>query len=403
MAQDRKEEQRLKDQALKEEQRLKDKADREEQRLKDKADREEQRLKEQALREQAFREELIRREQALREEQRLKDKADREELQRKEQALREELQRKEQQRADKEAADREERRLDREAKRALELENLKLEKAAQLLKDEQEKAARDRKELALVESLKSLQQQADIRLQAELDQKQQAETRRDVRLQRASNILRGVLYPMPNEISGILIFFRNVEHVFKLYGIDSDLHVILLSPFVNERSRKLIMTLPQDAPFESFKKAVLAEHNYTPTMYLQIYTQCFRAVSESACQHVARLRVLLTLYLESRHVNESYEDLIELLLADRYKASLTEDVLYHVADKEGEDWFRVDKLAALVDAYEGIRYPTKNHPFQSKPFTFKNKAESAGATGVNRSYNNTTPKTPVPALLLPHS
>jgi len=60
---------------------------------------------------------------------------------------------------------------------------------------------------------------------------------------------------------------------------------------------------------------------------------------------------LLTYYVRSREVNEEYDALFSLLVADRIKATLPETCLNHILTVEGNSWLKCDELANTIDIY----------------------------------------------------
>ena len=92
------------------------------------------------------------------------------------------------------------------------------------------------------------------------------------------------------------------------------------------------MKLAITATFADLKQAVLAEHNYTSRMYYKTYLDAIRAGDESMTQYAGRLRILFNLYLESRSVNNSCENLVKLILADRLKSTLSTEIRYYISD-----------------------------------------------------------------------
>src|SRR5437899_2083516 len=77
-----------------------------------------------------------------------------------------------------------------------------------------------------------------------------------------------------------------------------------------------------------------------------------RTPSETHIQFACRLRNLFKCYIESRGVNQNIDDLIAVLIADRYKASLAMDDRLYLCDKELEIWKTMDSLAHMMDSRE---------------------------------------------------
>ena len=88
----------------------------------------------------------------------------------------------------------------------------------------------------------------------------------------------------------------------------------------------------------------------------QRFPAACKLAGESFLQFSNRLRILLNSYLHSRDISDMAE-LIELLLTDKFKDSLTQQQRGHIGDQEQEKWFTLEKIAKLADFY------VVNHPF----------------------------------------
>ena len=104
--------------------------------------------------------------------------------------------------------------------------------------------------------------------------------------------------------------------------------------------------------YELFKAAILQEHRLTPTTYRANFKNAIRTANESCRQFATRLRTLLQFYLESRNVNNSYESLLQLILADRLRDALSIDAKCFISDREDKNGYTIDKIADLIDTYE---------------------------------------------------
>src|SRR3989454_4546508 len=192
-------------------------------------------------------------------------------------------------------------------------------------------------------------------------------------MKKASDILRNVLYPMPQNSNDLPIYFEAVDSIFVRYQIDEDLRIPLLTPFLTDTARRLLSTLPsQDvSSYIKWQQALLREHRLTPRAYLKNYLSANRNDGESCVQFSTRLTCLFKYYLNSRHVDGSFEKLQNLILADRLKASLKDSTRFHIADKEGDTWQKPSVLAELVDLYEGERRDSysQNSRFSAASYT----------------------------------
>src|SRR6267154_856660 len=311
--------------------------DKEERDLKEKKDKEERDLK--------------------KEERDLKEKKDKEERDLKEKKEKEEKEEKEQ------------RRFERELKDKAEQDLRRSELAAMLLQDKLDREERER--IRLDRDIKDREDRAEDRLQdrkfyemrlndEKLD-KLKHESRFDIRLKRAADAIRASASVMPDDVKGLITFFKNMEGLFNAYCVDEDLKVPVVTPFLNLRAKQLVLGLGVGLTFEQLKAAVFGEYNFTPRMYRAAFTNAFRSIGESATQFISRISNSLDLYLESRDVRKSYDRLCELLIADRFKDTLDDSTRHYVADQEHESWLGPKQVGKLVDLYQSERHPNWNY------------------------------------------
>src|SRR3989441_10906313 len=166
----------------------------------------------------------------------------------------------------------------------------------------------------------------------------------------------------------LVIFFKSFESSFAIYGIDEDLKVPIMLPYLNTRSKQLVLGLDVGATFEQVKASIMSEYNFTSKMYQSAFIHSFRSVGESSVQFVTRLACSLDLYLESRGVNKNYDKLIDLLISDRFRQSLDETTRHYIADHEFDSWLVPKKMAQLVDSYQSERHSNWNYLRNPKNF-----------------------------------
>ena len=108
----------------------------------------------------------------------------------------------------------------------------------------------------------------------------------------------------------------------------------------------------------------------------------------------SRVKNLFLYYMDSQRV-KSQEELVDLIVSDRIKQTLTDDCLKHVLSAEGDDWFHTAKLTSVVDTFVNSRLnmgtPRKGSD-AAKPNRFGYKNSGTGSnlqdTGVpNKSFH----------------
>src|SRR5437867_5307987 len=336
-----------------------------------------------------------------------KEKADREEriendkLAREERRLEREMKEKrdKEDRELKEQKDKEDRVRERELRDALEIKQQadrdlrKAEIEAMLTRDRIEREDRDKlrddKEVAdrkqRLEELERDRVFRELRYKEERDERLAKDNRKDIRLKRATESMKGRFSEQPTDLKSMITFFKSFESAYLTYAIDEDLKVPILIPYLNARSKQLVLALDGGTTFEQVKVAILQEFNFTPRMYQSAFLDSFRSLGESAVQFVSRLTNSLELYLDSRGINKSYDKLVELLISDRYRNTLDEETRHYVADHEHDGWMLPKRMAQLIDLYQSERHPNWNYLKNTKNFTGK----TGNTAYKSSSYQNT--------------
>ena len=83
------------------------------------------------------------------------------------------------------------------------------------------------------------------------------------------------------------------------------------------------------AMYDNIKAVILKEYKLSPASYREKFNTLRKDGNETYVMFLSRLRAVLDSYLESRSVN-SFEKVCELLLCDRIKNTLNENILKHV-------------------------------------------------------------------------
>ena len=392
-----------------EQRRREEKAAEEQKRREEKAAEEQKRREEKAAEEQKRREEKAAEEQKRREEQAaaLAREEKLEKIRREEKAAEEKLRREE-----KEAeVAREERRIERQEKlkreeieRQEKLKREEIDRHEKLRREEierqekiqaqqqailsQERVRQERLDAERHEETRQLRELENKRFQAELDRDERAKANSQLlgsRLRKATDAIRGALYPMPIEASEVAPYLAQMDRVFDSCEVEEDLRANLLTPYLTERARKAVlgMTPTEYQNYANWKEVILREYRLTATAYRQQFLRATRVVGESCSQFVTRLRSMFTYYLAARKV-KTVEELIELILADRLRDSLHPNSRFMIQDKEQEDWMRVNNMAKTVDIYEVSR------GYNQTEGNFKEKREKNERTSQVRAVTVTT-------------
>ena len=99
---------------------------------------------------------------------------------------------------------------------------------------------------------------------------------------------------------------------------------------------------------------MLCEFLLSAEQYRDKFWSSTKLPEETYNLFTSRVKNLLFYYLDSTKV-DSKDDLVNLLVADRVKQTLSDPCLRHVLSAEGDDWFMPEKLANVIDTYVNSR------------------------------------------------
>jgi hypothetical protein len=158
-----------------------------------------------------------------------------------------------------------------------------------------------------------------------------------------------------NSSHEFISFITKFDQVFETLGVPNELRVALLTPYLSEKCRTLINQLTgEDASsYEVVKQYLMNQLRLVPSYFVDQFNRIVRGVNETYKGYMSRLAMLLRYYLKSRNVTD-FETLFQLLVCDKVKASLSENVLSHVLRNEvilPDQWADVNELADILDTY----------------------------------------------------
>ncbi|KAM7298464.1 uncharacterized protein ISCGN_019059 [Ixodes scapularis] len=169
-------------------------------------------------------------------------------------------------------------------------------------------------------------------------------------LVQCAKVLKGHRLPCDADVP---IWFDEVEKMFLTYRVPDEARVHLIMPALTERVRYLLRNLELEdcTDYEQVKRAVLDELQLAPPEYRERFDSTSKRRDENWTQFASRVRTYLSYYLRAREA-ESKETMLELLVADRLKASLSPDRLEYVLLREGETWLRAHEIAKVLQTYD---------------------------------------------------
>ena len=223
--------------------------------------------------------------------------------------------------------------------------------------------------------------------------------------------LKGVIHDPPERAEEWPFFFHHAERMFRLFEVPEQYQgkIILNSLRGYAKGLNTMLSDEDIDNYEMIKKFVLKEQRITPIQYKRNFDLCNKSPRETYSQYASRVETALELYLKSREVKD-FDQLKELIVADKIKDTLPTHVRSHVVLRESEDWLPVSDLVGTIDNFlasvsknpngsphqnynnrfndyhqdaKQDNFGKKRMPFQNRPFPGKNFNEEKPFQGKN--------------------
>ncbi|KAH6920171.1 hypothetical protein HPB50_028841 [Hyalomma asiaticum] len=146
---------------------------------------------------------------------------------------------------------------------------------------------------------------------------------------------------------------RNRHTGIRMLSIPEEVQGTVILPFLSDKMRTFIANQSEAGVmrYPDLKSRVLKELRMTPSEYRRMFLEIKREADESWSQVTARLETMFTYYLRSREV-QSFESLQELLIADRLKQLMPNDLRSLVTQQEVKGWLKPKDIAELAANFE---------------------------------------------------
>jgi len=203
--------------------------------------------------------------------------------------------------------------------------------------------------------------------------------------------LQNAVSRMPVEPMDIVSCFQCLEKLFEQLKVPVELYAVLMRPYLSDKAKFLLsrLDLEKSTDYGTVKRYILQEMQLTPSVYLDKCQSVSRGSTETSHQFANKLSSLFDYYVKSRKVG-SYEELMELIVYDRIKASLPPFLSRHVLALESNStllekggWLGKHAWVEALDAYTAAMAPPSTG----------NKALGANSGGGVKPYH----KSPKPA------
>ncbi len=176
------------------------------------------------------------------------------------------------------------------------------------------------------------------------------------RLKQYGDAIRNSLSKQPESSAlDFLPFINNFTRVATALKAPKELYVQLLTPYLSTKCRTLLhkMSLPDTNDFDKVKAHLTAELRLTSSYFIDEFNKASRYANETYKAYTTRLAMLLRYFTESKEVH-NYDALLQLIVCDRVKATLSSTALAHVLRFEAllsHKWAKVDELSNPLDEY----------------------------------------------------
>src|SRR6185436_3995970 len=194
--------------------------------------------------------------------------------------------------------------------------------------------------------------------QSDTDSHVSSENQKIDDLKKYSIAMKNVILPFPveNDLE-IPHWLTSTQTLMDDFQVPNELRVSIISPFLAGKARTCynLMTPEIKNHFDSFRQCLLNEYKVTAGKCKQIFMNLKREGEESFTQFKTKLELSYRNYLESRQVKE-FQDLVDLIIADRLKELLPEDLKRYLLTLEiGDKWLHPAELVDLLDKYSNNR------------------------------------------------
>jgi len=158
---------------------------------------------------------------------------------------------------------------------------------------------------------------------------------------------------MPSDPGEIINFFDTCENLWELYDVPNGLRAKLLLPLLTAKAKSLINRLSADAmgDVQQIKNFLLCEFKLTSREYKARFNTAARSPDMTHALFTSRLKNLWGFYMKSREC-DSFDKLVDLIVGDRLKDSLSGPCLKYCLSLEGSKVLSSAELAVLADTFD---------------------------------------------------
>ena len=139
--------------------------------------------------------------------------------------------------------------------------------------------------------------EAEMKLkEAELGTKKEKAAKQDTNVGKRkifSDAMRSSAIHISDDPIEAVAFFMNVEQLFDVYKVPTDLRALLIRPYLNDKANSIVSKLTPDVAgdYSRLKDALLHEFKLSPNTYLERFNSCRKSGAETFVAFASRLKV----------------------------------------------------------------------------------------------------------------
>ena len=170
-------------------------------------------------------------------------------------------------------------------------------------------------------------------------------------LHKFGQLLKVTLVKAPSQDTEMCTWLDGVKSTMIQLKVPENIRGKLLLPFLNERAKLLVVKMPEGTidNWDEFTKTLITGFQQTTSQLLRTLNNAQRKPNESFKNFSFRLEAMYRHYLNSRKVT-NFNDIVELLISDRIKTLMSDEMRAHIVGLELETWMRPDKLCDVADS-----------------------------------------------------
>ncbi|XP_029846939.3 uncharacterized protein LOC115329487 [Ixodes scapularis] len=168
--------------------------------------------------------------------------------------------------------------------------------------------------------------------------------------------LRAVLAQMPDAESMVPGWFKNVDTLFASMSIPAEAQGAIILPFLTERMRAFSANQSDGRimPYPELKEKILRELKMTANEYRRLFLTSRKTDGESWAQFSTKLETFFLYYLNSREI-QTLDQLKHLMVSDRLKQVMPDEVRTYVLQNETNGWLRPKEVVELAENFDESR------------------------------------------------